>query len=72
MGFTVPEAAAHAALQAQRILLTQETLQDMLSAYYKVKLRACASCRSLQCYMTRAIGPTFLKEFKVLIVNSEG
>ena len=36
LGFTVPEAAVHAALQADRILLMEETLQDMLSVYYQV------------------------------------
>ena len=37
LGFTVPEAAVHAALQASRILLMEETLQDMLSVYYAVR-----------------------------------
>lgn len=36
LGFIVPEAAVHAALQADRILLNEETLQDMLSIYYLV------------------------------------
>ena len=40
LGFTVPEAAVHAALQANRILLMEETLHDMLSEYYSVRPKA--------------------------------
>lgn len=37
LGFTVPEAAVHAALQANRILLMEEILHDTLSEYYSVR-----------------------------------
>ena len=40
LGFTVPEAAVHAALQANRILLMEEILHDMLSEYYSVRPQA--------------------------------
>ena len=37
LGLAVPEAAVHAALQAQRMLTVEETLGDMLAEYYKVR-----------------------------------
>ncbi len=40
LGFTVPEAAVHAALQANRILLMEEILHDTLSEYYAVRPKA--------------------------------
>ncbi len=40
LGFKVPEAAVHAALQANRILLMEEILHDMLSQYCSVRAQA--------------------------------
>ena len=36
LGFAVPEGAVHAALQAGRLALMEESLNDMLAEYYAV------------------------------------